>query len=171
MGLFDRKKEEKNENVNIPKPPEVKSSAFPEPPKSTNDQGLGDVKKQVETAPTPPPASPPVAPKKIENEEIIEDELEAVNEELVTEPKHRMPEPVKPTTISPTLYLKLTEYKEVVEATNKMRKDVEKAKNIVSELRTIEKDEHSKLEKSEELIKDIDRIIALFEKTMVTPIE
>jgi hypothetical protein len=76
-----------------------------------------------------------------------------------------------PTTISPTLYIKLSEYKEVVEATNKMRKDIEKAKSIVTELRSIEKDEHSRLEKSEELIKDIDKIISLFEKTMVTPIE
>lgn len=162
MGLFDRKKEEKS----MPEPPAQESSSFPEPP----SESLSSVKERVEEAPMPSYEEEEVVASEPEDD-VLEEELEDASEELMQEPEPVIPEPIMPTTISPTLYLKLTEYKEVVEATNKMRKDIEKAKQIVSELRMIEKDEHSKLEKSEELIKDIDRIIALFEKTMVTPIE
>jgi hypothetical protein len=161
MGLFDRNKEE----TPVPEPPK-KEESFPEPPKPT-DEGLGGVKERVEEIPEPSMMEEP----KVEDSEVLEEELEEVSEELSKPEEPVIPEPLMPTTVSPTLYLKLTEYKEVVEATNKLRKDIEKLKKLVSELRTIEKDEHSKLEKSEELIMDIDKIIALFEKTMVTPIE
>ena len=139
MGLFDRKKEA----TSFPEPPRDEPSAFPEPPKTT-EEDLGSVKNQVEEAPMSLEEEP-----SIEGSDLIDEELEDVDEELMESPEEPIiPEPIMSTTISPTLYLKLTEYKEVVEATNKMRKDIEKAKQIVSELRNIEKEEHSKLEKS-----------------------
>jgi hypothetical protein len=152
MGLFDK---DENKDISFPEPPsEDVTPAFPEPPKDD----LKSVKESVESP----------------EEEEGEEAAELLEEEMEMKPETQrpiIPEATMPTTISPTLYIKLSEYKEVVEATNKMRKDIEKAKSIVTELRSIEKDEHSRLEKSEELIKDIDKIISLFEKTMVTPIE
>ena len=85
--------------------------------------------------------------------------------------KEIIPEPIMPTTITPTLYIKLSDYKNVVESTNKMRKDIEKVKSFVSDLRLLEKEENTTLEKSKELINDIDSIISLFENTMVSPME
>ena len=82
-----------------------------------------------------------------------------------------IPAPIMPTTITPTLYIKLSDYKNIVESTNKMRKDIEKVKSLMSNLRMLEKEESNTLEKSKELISDIDGIISLFEKTMVSPLE
>ncbi len=159
MGLFDKAK--KSDDVSFPEPPsEDVKPAFPEPPAPSSSNDLDSVKERVE-APMDD----------IGLDDNKSDELEEDMEEPAMMEAPIIPEPMMPTTISPTLYIKLAEYKEVVEATNKMRKDIEKAKELVSELRLIEKDEHSKLEKSEELIKDIDKVILLFEKTMVTPIE
>ncbi|MBN1923224.1 MAG: hypothetical protein JW791_00510 [Nanoarchaeota archaeon] len=167
MGLFDKMKKS-DDDISFPEPPsEDVKPAFPEPPKPMDDDELDDIKERVET---PIQMEEPMKKEEISDE--LEEEME--DEDLPSyEPPRRgfIPEPVMPTTINPTLYIKLSEYKEVVEATNKMRKDIEKTKEIVSELRLIEKDEHSKLEKSEELLRDIDKIISLFEKTMVTPIE
>ncbi|PIU62717.1 hypothetical protein COS83_01985 [archaeon CG07_land_8_20_14_0_80_38_8] len=152
MALFE-KKDKSEDSISFPEPPEPDMEpAFPEPPKKE----LDSVKQRVET-----PAN-----YDDENGDLIDDEIE--------EPpmrKIKIPEPSMPTSANPTLYLKLTEYKNVVEATNKMRKDIEKTKSLISELRVIEKEEHNKLEKSEELVRDIDKIVALFEKTMVTPVE
>lgn len=82
-----------------------------------------------------------------------------------------IPAPIMPTTITPTLYIKLSDYKNIVESTNKMRKDIEKVKSLMSNLRMLEKEENNTLEKSKELISDIDGIVSLFEKTMVSPLE
>lgn len=157
MGLFDKKR---NEEISFPEPPAPKiEPAFPEPPANSPD--LDMLKEQVEK-----PAME--SPKNSEDN----DELEIMAEPPMTSQRSGMiPEPVMPTTINPVLYIKLSEYKEVVEATNSMRKDIEKIKTIVTDLRKIEKEEHSRLEKSEELIKDINKIVNLFEKTMVTPTE
>ncbi|MDD4352929.1 MAG: hypothetical protein PHN56_00575 [Candidatus Nanoarchaeia archaeon] len=159
MGLFDSNK--KSSNISFPQNNEDMKPAFPEPPESIDDfDDLGSVKNSVESS----------MPENNE-EGTFENALE---EEMVSK------EPVMPASfgqrpkmenVNPILYIKLSEYKEVVEATNKMRKDIERAKAIVGDLRVIEKDENSKLEKSEEVIKEVEDIISLFEKVMITPIE
>lgn len=166
MGIFDKTKEDEtsspDSSISFPEPPSSKKRmkpAFPEPPVSNDD--LNNVKKRVE--------KPSFEEEKEKDE--MEDALEKEMEEEDVEETTKIPEPTMPTTVNPTLYLKLTEYKDVVKATNNMRKDIEKAKDIVTELREIERDEHAKLEKSEELIKSMDDIVSLFEKTMVTPVE
>jgi len=161
MGLFDKKPN----TIGFPQNNSEIKPAFPEPPESIDEMDdLGSVKNSVET---PMPES-----------DFGVDEADALQEDLSA------PEPMIATqnvassfnarpmeSSNPILYIKLSEYKEVVQATNKMRKDIEKAKSIISDLRMIEKDEHSKLEKSDELIKEVENIISLFEKVMVTPIE
>lgn len=161
MGLFDKKSSE----VGFPQKNSNISPAFPEPPESFDDfDDLDNVKSSIESDSMPEPMG-------MDNE--LEDNLD------YSEPKssmQKMPESLGQkkefaSNPNPVLYIKISEYKEVVEAANKMRKDIEKAKNIVGDLRMIEKDEHSKLEKSEEVIREIEDIISLFEKVMVTPVE
>jgi len=162
MGLFDNNK--KSSNISFPQKEGEMKPAFPEPPESIDDfDDLGSVKNSVES-------SMP------ENDSNIDDSAveNALEEDMVSK------EPTMPINFgqrpkmesnNPILYIKLSEYKEVVQATNNMRKDIEKAKAIVGDLRMIERDENSKLEKSEEVIKEVEDIISLFEKVMITPIE
>ncbi|VVB75280.1 Uncharacterised protein [Candidatus Tiddalikarchaeum anstoanum] len=176
MGLFDKKKSAPV-NTSFPEPPARKiEPAFPEPPKATTD--LDSIKEQVEKPVVEPQMQMPQPPK-MDDEEKEPPSIPLQEEDMqISIPKpsqnisiETIPEPVMPTTINPILYVKLAEYKDVVEATNNMRKDIEKIKSIVSELRKIEKEEHLRLEKSEELIRDINNIVNLFEKTMVAPTE
>jgi hypothetical protein len=159
MGLFDNNK--KSSNISFPQKGEDMKPAFPEPPESIDD--LGSVKNSVESSiPT--------------NDLSIDDNaVENALEEVMVSNKPTMPtnfgQRPKMESNNPILYIKLSEYKEVVQATNNMRKDIEKAKTIVGDLRMIERDENSKLEKSEEVIKEVEDIISLFEKVMITPIE
>ena len=158
MGLFDKKKND----ISFPKKNEEVTPAFPEPPESLDD--LSSIKSSVEEK--------VIEPNHNMNMENKMEEQVLNNNEFIQPPKQE--ESSFKSSIqnkNPILYIKLSEYKEVVQATNKMRKDIGKAKEIVSELRMIEKDEHSKLEKSEEIIKEVEDIISLFEKVMVTPIE
>ena len=162
MGLFDNNK--KSSNISFPQKGEDMKPAFPEPPESIDDfDDLGSVKISVES-------SMPENDSSVDNiavENALEDEM--VSREPVM-PANFGQRPRMEST-NPMLYIKLSEYKEVVEATNTMRKNIERAKAIVGDLRMIEKDENSKLEKSEEVIKEVEDIISLFEKVMITPIE
>lgn len=162
MGLFDRKKKEND--ISIPEPPKLVQPAFPEPP-ATASQELGVIKERVETKND----EIEQLESQIENATLKENELPKSIRSQMREPKREIS--AVAANISPVLYIKLSEYKGVIQATSNMRKDVEKIKSIVSELRNIEKDEQSKLEKSEELIKDINKVVDLFEKTMVAPSE
>jgi hypothetical protein len=156
MGLFDNKK---NSEISFPKNESEMSPAFPEPPESIDDfDDLGSIKSSVESS-VPEP-------------DFGSDDLSAQAPKIPEMPASFEPRASKSIeSVSPILYIKLSEYKQVVEATNKMRRDIEKAKAIIGDLRMIEKDENSKLEKSEEVIKEIEDIISLFEKVMITPVE
>jgi hypothetical protein len=159
MGLFDNNK--KSSNISFPQREEEMKSAFPEPPESIDDfDDLGSVKNSVESS----------MPENDLNAEENDLEEETVSKEPAMPISNFGQRPAMEN-VSPILYIKLSEYKEVVQATNDMRKDIEKAKAIVGDLRMIERDENSKLEKSEEVIKEVENIISLFEKVMITPIE
>jgi hypothetical protein len=99
------------------------------------------------------------------------EEKEEITEEKPVEVPAPVPVQPEAKEISPTLYLKLREYKDIVGATEKMRKDIEKVKDLIKELRNIEQEERAKLDKSEELVKMMDDVIVLFEKTLVVPTE
>jgi len=157
MGLFDNNK--KSSNISFPQNESDMKPAFPEPPESIDDfDDLGSVKNSVE-APMPEEIAEPVA---MEEEPVS---MEPVMPASFGQRANKIE------SANPILYIKISEYKEVVEATSKMRKDIERAKAIVGDLRMIERDENSKLEKSEEVIKEVEDIISLFEKVMVTPVE
>ncbi|MDD2678401.1 MAG: hypothetical protein PHG04_01030 [Candidatus Nanoarchaeia archaeon] len=164
MGLFDKK----NESIGFPQKGGDDNLSFPEPPESIDDSGLlNDVKSSVESSSSFDEDDWDKndlgsKEKKIE-EPLSEKKMESSYADSASFGKKGFSDPI--------LYIKISEYKEVVQATNKMRKDIEKAKSIVGELRTIEKDEHSKLEKSEEVIAEVESAISLFEKVMVTPVE
>lgn len=163
MGFFDRKKVEPAPLPPAPPPLTKIEPAITEPPKPP--QELEEIKERVETP--IPIISQPEPPK-------METFNEPPKEELSVQPLNiNIESRPEPTALgaTPILYVKLTEYKQVVEATNNMRKDVEKIKGIVLDLRKIEKEETLRLDKSEELIKEINNIINLFEKTMVAPTE
>ena len=154
MGLFDRNKDK--DKFDSP-------SRMPEPPRSSNS--LDEVKARVET---PLDEMEEFEP---DMSDVLEEKMEDSEEEPVHADKEPMHPSHAPSVVSPTLYIKLSEYKEVVESTNKMRSNIEKAKSMIGELRMIEKDEITKLKKSEDLVNDIEKIISLLEKTMITPIE
>lgn len=194
MAMFDvfkKKKEDDNVSVEFEddfelseEPQETENRIPPPPPKETGPK----IEKPFTPGPSLPPLprfptlregpKPEVAiPKPPEFPKTPSPPPKVVPEEDVMiplyEPAREMPEikpPSKPVmAVKPYIFVKVTQYKEVLESIDKVKDMLAEVKQTIADIRRFEAQETAKLQVCESIAVQISQIIEFFDKTFTGP--
>lgn len=149
-------------------PPPTEPSNIPPPPPGPKDFGAGfrspeemmpprlpppDVKEVMSAAMAPPKELPelPELPSRIRDEDIF-----------------KAPRP-KFGTHAPHIYIRVTKYKEVMDAINELHRKIVNAKEDLEDLHDLNTDESGKLKEAAEIVLKIEDLLRYLETTFTSP--
>ena len=77
----------------------------------------------------------------------------------------------RPLVEKPHMFIRVSKYKEVMEAIRKLRKNIDEAKDDLEELKALSNEEESKLKDTVHVVLEIESLLKYLEETFTSPQE